>query len=294
MRLNKLTPEEERVIIHKGTEAPFSGEYLDNREAGTYVCRRCGAVLYKSSDKFDSGCGWPSFDDEIKGAVQRKKDGDRTEILCKRCGAHLGHVFLGEGFTKKSIRHCINSVSLKFMHEKETAKEAKKEAIVLGGGCFWCTEAIFSVLCLDVVPGYAGGKTKDPSYEQVCSGKTDHAEVVLLDFDPEKLSLNEVLEIFFASHDPTTMNRQGNDVGTQYRSIILFTTASQKQIIKGFIEKLRKKYTKKILTEVKKLSKFYPAESYHHKYYEKNPEKAYCRLVIKPKIEKFVEKSAKS
>jgi len=117
MKLRKLTPEEERVIVHKGTEAPFSGEYDGNFKPGTYVCRRCGAPLYNSDNKFDARCGWPSFDQEIKGSVKRipDPDGVRTEIQCARCGAHLGHVFTGEGFTRKNTRHCVNSISLKFI-----------------------------------------------------------------------------------------------------------------------------------------------------------------------------------
>jgi methionine-R-sulfoxide reductase len=120
LELNKLSREEERVILHKGTEAPFSGEYEKNFKSGTYVCKRCGARLYRSESKFDAKCGWPSFDDEIKGAVKRipDEDGVRTEIQCARCGAHLGHVFLGEGFTKKETRHCVNSISLKFIPDE--------------------------------------------------------------------------------------------------------------------------------------------------------------------------------
>jgi methionine-R-sulfoxide reductase len=124
MKLNKLTPEEERVMVHKGTEMPFSGEYEKNFKPGTYFCKRCGAPLYRSKDKFDAKCGWPSFDEEIKGAVKRIPDSDgmRIEIQCARCGAHLGHVFTGERFTPKNTRHCVNSISLKFMPKKKNEK----------------------------------------------------------------------------------------------------------------------------------------------------------------------------
>jgi len=226
-KFNRLSKEEEKIIVHKGTEAPFSGEYYRHFEPGTYACRRCNAPLYKSDYKFDSDCGWPSFDDEIKGAVKRIPDADgmRTEIQCANCGAHLGHVFQGEKYTPKNIRHCVNSLSLKFI----PAEQKGLETIVLAGGCFWCTEAVFLRVegVKSVVSGYAGGTASNPSYEQVSGGKTGHAESVKIEFFPEKISLEKLLEIFFAAHDPTSLNKQGNDIGSQYRSAIFFTSTSR-------------------------------------------------------------------
>lgn len=170
-----------------------------------------------------------------------------------------------------------------------------KEIAVFGGGCFWCTEATFQMLrgVISVMPGYAGGFDKltasgspiPPTYESVCSGKTGHAEVSKIEFDPEKISYNDLLTVFFAVHDPTTLNRQGNDVGNQYRSIILYTNETQKSEAEKFITKLSEDGMK-VVTEVKPLEQFYEAESYHHNYFQKNPEKAYCQIVINPKLEK--------
>lgn len=163
----------------------------------------------------------------------------------------------------------------------------QKEIIVLGGGCFWCTEAVFEELkgVLSVIPGYAGGITSSPTYEEVLTGLTGHAEVIRLEYDANIISLHTILTIFFATHDSTTLNRQGNDNGTQYRSIILYTTEEQKMEIKQFIKKLS--FHNEITTEIKSLSIFYNAERYHHHYYKNHPEKAYCAIVINPKLEKI-------
>jgi peptide-methionine (S)-S-oxide reductase len=161
--------------------------------------------------------------------------------------------------------------------------------IVLGGGCFWCTEAVFRRIkgVTKVTPGYAGGSTESPTYEEVCTGKTGHAEVIKVEYDPKKISLKEVLDVFFQAHDPTQLNRQGNDVGTQYRSIILYATKKQKEEAEEFIKSISSRYDKPIETELRKLEKFYPAEDYHHEYYEKNRLNPYCMLVISPKIRKL-------
>jgi len=285
----KLTPEEERVIVRKGTELPFIGKYYLHSAPGTYACRRCGAPLYRSEDKFHSACGWPSFDAEIPCAVRRvpDPDGRRVEIQCAKCGAHLRHVFEGERITQKNVRHCVNSISLTFIPAKQ-----ELSTIVLGGGCFWCTEAVFSRMkgVKKVTPGYAGGKTKDPTYEDVCTGKTGHAEVVEVEHDARLAPIEKLLDIFFATHDPTSLNRQGNDIGSQYRSAILYTADAQKKSVAAFIKKIQPHYDKPIVTEVKKLDKFYPAEEYHRRYYEKNPFHPYCMLVIPGKLAKAKEK----
>jgi peptide methionine sulfoxide reductase msrA/msrB len=288
MKLNKLTPQEEAVIVRKGTELPFTGEYDRNFAAGTYACRRCNAPLYRSESKFDAHCGWPAFDDEIKGAVKRAKDADgmRTEIQCSKCGAHLGHVFEGERHTPKNIRHCVNSLSLKFVPSQTL------QTIVFGGGCFWCTEAIFLRMkgVAKVTSGYAGGTTKNPTYAQVCTGTTGHAEVVKVDYDASQLKAGNLLELFFALHDPTSPNKQGNDVGSQYRSAIFYTEQGQKKTAESFIKAAQKQFDKPIVTEVKKLDAFYPAEDYHKDYYSKNPLQPYCMLVITPKLLKLKKK----
>jgi methionine-S-sulfoxide reductase len=169
---------------------------------------------------------------------------------------------------------------------------SKNEVIVLGGGCFWCTDATISLMkgVADVTVGYAGGVTKDPTYEQVCTGTTGHAEVARVEFDPSVIPLEKILQVFFTMHDPTSLNRQGADFGTQYRSIILYTTDDQKKKVTDFIKKEQEEFTKPIVTEVAKLDKFYKAEEYHQKYFQKNPDAGYCAFVVRPKVDKVKKK----
>jgi peptide-methionine (S)-S-oxide reductase len=173
-------------------------------------------------------------------------------------------------------------------------KNKNLETVVLGGGCFWCLEAVYSHVkgVSDVVSGYAGGQTGDPAYEQVSSGKTGHAEVVEIKFDSEIISLENILHIFFTVHDPTTLNRQGSDIGTQYRSIVLYQNENQRGVVEKIMQKLaeEKVWDDSIVTDVKPLEKFFPAEDYHQKYFQKNPEQAYCQVIVEPKIAKFREK----
>lgn len=168
------------------------------------------------------------------------------------------------------------------------------EVATLGGGCFWCTEAVFDELrgVADVVSGYAGGDVEEPTYEQVCTGRTGHAEVVQVSFDPSEITYREVLEIFFSVHDPTTLNRQGADVGTQYRSVVFHHTPEQKRIAEEVVRDLDAQgiWDDPIVTEVAPLDRFYPAEPYHQEYFRRNPEQGYCQFVVAPKVAKFRQK----
>ena len=248
--MKPLTPEERRVIVDKGTEAPFSGRYYKHRGEGVYRCRQCGAPLYRSQDKFDAGCGWPSFDDEIPGAVRRTTDADgrRTEITCARCGGHLGH-----GATA-----------------------------IFAGGCFWGVEYMLSKVpgVVKVESGYIGGTTENPTYEEVCSHRTGHAEAVRVVFDPAKVSYETLARLFFEIHDPTQENGQGPDLGDQYRSEIFYTSPAQQATAERLIAELRRKGYD-VVTQVTPAGRFWPAEDYHQRYYERKGTQPYCHAYTK-------------
>lgn len=275
MKYKKLTPEEEDVIADKGTERPFSGKFWNFNGKGIYTCKRCSLPLYKSEDKFDFGCGWPSFDDEIPGAVKRAPDPDRvrTEIRCANCGAHLGHVFSGGGMTPKDTRHCVNSISLDF---KERAEDNIRK-VYFAGGCFWGVEYHFRKVpgVISTRVGYMGGKIQNPSYEEVSSGSTGHAETLQVVYDEAEVSFEELAKLFFEIHDPTQKNRQGPDVGEQYRSAIFYTDERQKKMAQKLIKLLRAKGID-VLTELAPATTFYEAEEYHQKYYAKNSKTPDC------------------
>ncbi len=281
MGYTKLTPEEERVIMHKGTEKPFTGQYDDFWKKGTYHCKQCDAPLYASTAKFEASCGWPSFDKEIPGAVKRVPDaeGSRTEILCENCGGHLGHVFEGEGYTQKNTRHCVNSISMVFHPENA---EVVTDTALFAGGCFWGVEHYLQKApgVHSVISGYIGGRSENPTYEKVCSGTSGHYEAVQVRFDPAQISYKQLAKLFFEIHDPTQWNRQGPDVGEQYRSAVFYLSEEQQVIAEQLINILTEKGYK-VVTEVKPATTFWPAERYHQNYYEQKGSTPYCHRYTK-------------
>ncbi|PKL45897.1 MAG: methionine sulfoxide reductase [Candidatus Riflebacteria bacterium HGW-Riflebacteria-1] len=277
MEYRQLTSEEERVIVHKGTERPFTGTYLNHKEAGIYACRRCGAELYRSDDKFESGCGWPAFDDEIKGAITRNPDpdGHRIEIVCAACNGHLGHVFSGEGLTKKDIRHCVNSVSLAFV----PAVVTRQESAVFAAGCFWGVEHLMKKMpgVISAKSGYTGGRTDNPDYKSICTGTTGHLEAVEVIFEPGKTSFADLTRLFFEIHDFSQTDGQGPDIGEQYKSAIFFQSPEQHKIA-GEISAQLRSMGYKVATELREAAKFWPVEDYHQNYYEKTGKSPYCHI----------------
>ncbi len=290
---NILTPEQYRVMRKAGTERPFTGKYNDHYEKGVYYCAGCGTPLFDSETKYDHGTGWPSFtapigDEIIEYRKDRSHGMERIEVRCAVCGAHLGHVF-EDGPPPANKHYCINSVALNFdiednqmksgLSSKVTTKEDTNkvsglEKATFAAGCFWGVEYKFSKIkgVVSTSVGYTGGRIKNPSYKQVCSGDTGHAEAVHIEFDPSVVSYPHLLEVFFSLHDPTQLNRQGPDIGTQYRSVIFIHNEEQKRAAKAMIQKLNEsgRYSKPVVTQILPVSEFYKAEEYHQKYYDKN------------------------
>jgi len=280
--IDKLSSFEKNVLINKGTERPYSGKYVNTKEKGVYTCKVCDAPLYKSGDKFDSHCGWPSFDDAIPGAIKETTDADgrRTEITCANCGAHMGHVFKGERMTAKNVRHCVNSVSLNFQKKKVLSTTLKKA--YFAGGCFWGVEYYLEEIdgVKEVTSGFMGGHMENPGYYDVIRKDTGHLEVVEVVYDPSKVSYETLAKTFFEIHDPTQTDGQGPDLGSQYLSAVFVNNKEERDISNKLIKILEGKGLK-IATKVLAKTPFYSAEEYHQNHYKRKGGTPYCHRRVK-------------
>lgn len=287
-----MTSEQYRIMREKGTERPFTHAYNKNKNQGTYVCAACENPLFLSSTKFDSGTGWPSFfkpyfSKSVTVGADNSHGMSRDEVVCGRCDGHLGHVF-NDGPKPTGQRYCMNGESLKFIQHVEL------ETAVFAQGCFWCVEEIFEAVkgVHDAVSGYSGGTSKNPTYKSVGSGKSNHAEVVSVTYDPSVITYDELLKVYFNSGDITQINGQGNDIGKPYRSIVFYKSEIEKNKIESYIKKLEDsgKYSKRIAVDVVPFDTFYIAEKYHQNYVKLHPNEGYVKGVSIPRYKKAILK----
>lgn len=266
----------QRAVLHEAaTEAPGSGAYESCKDSGIYLCKQCDAPLFLSSHKFSSGCGWPSFDDELPLSILRvpDPDGRRVEIQCAFCKGHLGHVFQNEGFTSTMTRHCVNSTSLFF---SPTYTSLGYERAFFAGGCFWGLQYIFDRLkgVMSTHSGYMGGWVVNPAYQEVCTGQTGHIESVEVCFDSNQTDFETIAKAFFECHDPFDKGGQGPDRGSQYLSAIFYMSAEQRDVSKRLKKQLEA--MGEVVTQIRPAHLFYKAEDYHQHYFDNQGSLTHC------------------
>lgn len=280
-KLRSLTPQQYRILFEKGTEYPHTGAHMQTKSKGSYLCKRCGLALFRAQHQFSSGCGWPAFDNQIENAVSERIDADgaRTEIVCSRCDAHLGHVFRGEQHTPQNMRHCVNSASMDYV---KSTTIVDSDEIIVAGGCFWGIEYLMQHFAGVVLAesGYTGGQSPAPTYNEVCSGGTGHYEAVRIIWDTKKATLRAILKYFFEIHNPEQEGGQGPDIGSQYQSAVFVYNSHQNDVVLSLLEILKGSGYKAV-TKVLPVASFWPAENFHQNYYEKHALAAQCHRPVK-------------